>query len=86
MMNIKPSTSTASPLINTSPNHKTKRREKRISESSNHHATDSSNKSELKSLQDSLSAFFTPTNVRRSRVAQSSFSLEALNVRVRLIT
>jgi hypothetical protein len=30
-------------------------------------------------LQDSLSAFFTPSNVRRSRVAQSSFSLEHLN-------
>ncbi|VIO87826.1 MOZ/SAS family protein [Brugia malayi] len=32
--------------------------------------------SELKHLQDSLTRFFTPTNQRRSRVAQSSFSLE----------
>ncbi|KAI6234546.1 hypothetical protein M3Y99_00771800 [Aphelenchoides fujianensis] len=36
-------------------------------------------KSELKSLQDSLSQFFTPTNSRRSRVAQSSFSAERFN-------
>uniref|UniRef100_A0A915PPA8 histone acetyltransferase n=1 Tax=Setaria digitata TaxID=48799 RepID=A0A915PPA8_9BILA len=33
--------------------------------------------SELKHLQDSLTRFFTPTNQRRSRVAQSSFSLES---------
>ncbi|KAL3983131.1 hypothetical protein ACH3XW_49935 [Acanthocheilonema viteae] len=33
--------------------------------------------SELKHLQDSLTRFFTPTNRRRSRVAQSSFSLES---------
>ncbi|VDM95340.1 unnamed protein product [Thelazia callipaeda] len=34
--------------------------------------------SELKHLQDSLTRFFTPANRRRSRVAQSSFSLERL--------
>ncbi|VDM47367.1 unnamed protein product [Toxocara canis] len=36
---------------------------------------------ELKQLQDSLTRFFTPSNRRRSRVAQSSFSLEQLEER-----
>uniref|UniRef100_A0A915BFR5 histone acetyltransferase n=1 Tax=Parascaris univalens TaxID=6257 RepID=A0A915BFR5_PARUN len=38
-------------------------------------------RSELKQLQDSLTRFFTPRNRRRSRVAQSSFSLEQLEDR-----
>ncbi|MFH4982660.1 hypothetical protein AB6A40_009369 [Gnathostoma spinigerum] len=33
---------------------------------------------EVKQLQDSLTAFFTPSNRRRSRVAQSSFSLDQI--------
>uniref|UniRef100_A0A1I7S5B2 histone acetyltransferase n=1 Tax=Bursaphelenchus xylophilus TaxID=6326 RepID=A0A1I7S5B2_BURXY len=51
-----------------------KKREKRLSEASQQNSDAS--KTELKSLQDSLSSYFTPSNSRRSRVAQSSFSLE----------
>lgn len=34
-------------------------------------------------IQDSLSHYFTPSNRRRSRVAQSSFSLEKFNAEAR---
>ncbi|VDK43172.1 unnamed protein product [Anisakis simplex] len=42
---------------------------------------DGSRGSELRQLQDSLTRFFTPSNRRRSRVAQSSFSLDQLDDR-----
>ncbi|CAD5221525.1 unnamed protein product [Bursaphelenchus okinawaensis] len=82
----KPSTSAHAPLevsldnnassCSPSPNSSSsfKRREKRLSEASQQNSDAS--KTELKSLQDSLSSYFTPSNSRRSRVAQSSFSLE----------
>lgn len=67
-----PSSSSPSPNSTSS-----KRREKRLSDTSIQNSVTS--KSELKSLQDSLSSFFTPSNSRRSRVAQSSFSFENLH-------